>query len=84
MKKHKLTTLFHFTYFNEMNKQPHIFKNRIIKKLRIHRYVDDDLDLLEYLLSKNRQTIFFWFNKKHNGLLKHNLFAITKLSSILT
>lgn len=84
VKNQQLDTIFDGLFFNFNDEQPHIFKNRVIKKLTIHRYVDDDLDLLEYLLSKNANTKFFWLNNKHNGLLKKNLFAITKLSGILT
>lgn len=83
VKKHSFDKIFDGLFFNFKNEQPHLFKNKIIKKLDIHRYVDDDLDLLEYLLSKNTNIKFFWINKKHNGFLKRNLFAITKLSSIL-
>lgn len=83
IKNHQLNLLFDELFFNFENKQPHIFKDKIIKKIRINRYVDDDLDLLEYLLEKNKQTLFFWLNKKHNGYLKKNLFAITKLSDML-
>lgn len=83
VKKHSFDKIFDELFFNFQNEQPHLFKNKVIKKLNIHRYVDDDLDLLEYLLSKNTNIKFFWINKKHDGFLKKNLFAITKLSSIL-
>lgn len=83
VKNHQFDKIFDGLFFNFKDEQPHIFKDKVIKKLTIHRYVDDDLKLLEYLLTKNKQTVFFWFNKKHNGFLKKNLFAITKLSDIL-
>ncbi len=83
IQKHELDSLFHGLFFNYTNEQPHIFKEKTIKRLRIHRYVDDDLRLLEYLLSQNKKTIFFWLNRKHNGLLKKNLFGITQLHSFI-
>lgn len=83
IKRHELDSLFHGLFFNYSNEQPHIFKDRMIKKLHIHRYIDDDLRLLEYLLTKNKSTVFFWLNKSHNGFLKKNLFGITKLSSFI-
>ena len=83
VKKHSFDKIFDGLFFNYEDEQPHIFKDKIIKKLTIHRYVDDDLELLEYLLAINKQTIFFWLNKKHNGFLKKNLFGITKLSGML-
>lgn len=67
-------------FFNFENKQPHVFKNEIIKKMLIHKYVDDDLPLLEFLRKSNPQTIFFWLNKKHEKKLEKNLFAITNIA----
>lgn len=83
IRQHEFDKVFDGLFFNFENQQPHIFKNKIIKQLYIHRYVDDDLPLLEFLTEKNPQIVFFWFNKVNYGLMKKNLFAITKLSSIL-
>lgn len=83
IKNHQLNSLFDELFFNFEDKQPHIFKNTVIKNLQVNRYVDDDLDLLEYLLTKNSNIKFFWYNKKHHGYLKKNLFAITHLSQML-
>ncbi len=83
VKKHAFNEIFEELFFNFQNEQPHIFKNKIIKKLNIHRYVDDDLELLGFLVAKNPKTRFFWLNKKNNKSLGINLFAITKLSDIL-
>jgi hypothetical protein len=70
-------------YFNYDNKQPHEFKNEIIKKLDLDILVDDDLQLLEYLTDKNPKTKFFWLNEKVSKPLKKNLFAIKYLSEML-
>lgn len=75
--------IFDAMYFNFGNKQPHIFKNEIIKKLNIHRYIDDDLPLIKFLSSQNPRTLFFWFNKKESKKLNNNLFAITEIYKIL-
>lgn len=83
IKKHKFDEIFDGLFFNYANEQPHIFKNKIINKLSIHRYVDDDLRLLEFIISQNPAIICFWLNKVHKGLMKKNLFAITKLSDML-
>ncbi len=83
IKKHQFDNVFDGVFFNFENEQPHLFKDKIVKKLHIHRYVDDDLRLLEFLISKNPTIICFWLNKTYKGLLKRNLFGITKLSSIL-
>jgi hypothetical protein len=70
-------------YFNYNNKQPHEFKNEILKKLKLDMYADDDLQLLEYLTDKNPKTKFFWLNGKVSKPLKKNLFAIKYLSEML-
>src|SRR3989344_4612115 len=58
-------------------------KDKIIKKLKIDRYVDDDLFLLNFLADKNYKTKFFWLNKKISKTLGKNLFAIKHISKIL-
>lgn len=83
IQKYRLNKIFDEMYFNFENKQPHIFKNEVIKKLKIDRYVDDDLLLLQFLARKNQKTKFFWLNNKCTKPLRKNLFAITKLSEIL-
>lgn len=80
---HGFDKIFDHMFFNFENKQPHIFKDDIIKKMHIDRYVDDDLDLLYYLAKHNPTTIFYWFNKKKSEKLKDNLFAITHLRDIV-
>lgn len=62
LKKHSLKKYFRDIQFNFQNEQPHIFKDRMIKQLRITHFVDDDLDLLMYLAKNNPTIIFYWFN----------------------
>lgn len=80
--KYGINKIFKSLHFNFSNKQPHIFKNEIIKKLNVDLYVDDDLQLLEYLVDKNPKTKFFWLNNKNSKRLKNNLFAIKRLSEM--
>lgn len=65
--KNKMKKDFQEIHFNFKNLQPHIFKEKIIKKNEITHYVDDDLDLLIYLAEKLPDNHFFWltYNKKH-------------------
>lgn len=83
IKKHGLDKIFNRMFFNFNNEQPHLFKNRIIKRLKLNRYVDDDLPLLEFLSHQNPDIKLFWLNKKLSKLLKKNIFAIMHLSEIL-
>lgn len=84
MKKYGFTDIFEEMYFNFDNEQPHLFKDKILSKLQLDRYVDDDLYLLRYLLPIHTKTNFYWFNNNTtNRELEHNLYAISDLSCIL-
>lgn len=80
--KYGIDKIFKSLHFNFSNQQPHIFKNEVIQKLNIDLYVDDDLQLLEYLSDKNPKTKFFWLNNKISKKLANNLFAIKSLSEM--
>lgn len=82
IKKYNFEKIFDEMFFNFEDQQPHIFKNEITKKLNIDLYVDDDLQLLEYLSMKNPRVKFFWLNNKENKTLERNLFAIKNLSEM--
>jgi len=84
IKRYRFDKIFNTMYFNYENKQPHQFKNDVIRKLDLDMYVDDDLQLLKYLMDKNAETKFFWLNKKSSKPLKGNLFAIKNLSEMFT
>ncbi len=83
VKKYRLDKIFEEMYFNFENRQPHIFKNKVLKKLNLDLYIDDDLSLLNYVAKENKKTKFFWLNHtKKNHRLADNIFAISKLSDI--
>lgn len=82
IQRYKFDKIFNGMYFNYSNNQPHIFKNNVIKKLDLDMYIDDDLQLLEYLIDKNTKTKFFWLNEKISKPLKKNLFAIKHISEM--
>jgi len=83
IKKYNFEKIFTSMFFNFDNEQPHVFKNRIIDRLELDRYVDDDLHLLKFLSQKNPKIVFFWLNKKHKKKLKNNIFAIKNLFEII-
>ena len=82
IKRYKFDKIFNEMYFNYLNNQPHLFKNQVIKKLNLDMYVDDDLQLLQYLIGKNPKTKFFWLNDKVSKHLEGNLFAIKNISEM--
>lgn len=81
-KKYGLTDVFTELFFNFENEQPHFFKDMMIKKKKIERYIDDDLALVTYLAHKNPQTLFFWYNHTENKKILPNLFATTDIQDI--
>lgn len=83
VQENNLNLIFDDMFFNFKNQQPHIFKNKIIEKLKLNCYIDDDLALLLFLAKRNLNTKFYWLNKKRVGQLSDNLFTITKLADFL-
>lgn len=83
VKKYNFDKIFDAMLFNFEDQQPHIFKDNIIKKMKIDRYVDDDLPLLEFVSKNNPNTRFFWLNRGQTKSLRKNLFAIKNLSEMV-
>ena len=85
MKKHSFDEIFEERHFNFENKQPHIFKSDVLKKLKIDKYVDDDLQLLKYVAKENPKTMFYWLSPVSSSeKLPKNIKTIRNLSEILT
>lgn len=84
IKKYELDKIFEKMYFNFENKQPHEFKNELLRKLDLDIFVDDDLSLVRYIAKNNPKTEFFWFDEHAKpAKLGENIRAITSLSDIL-
>lgn len=47
--KYGFDSVFEGVYINLDNKQPHLFKKSMIKKLKLDIFIDDDLPLVKYL-----------------------------------
>lgn len=85
MQRHGFDKIFDGMYFNFKNEQPHEFKDRILKKLDLDVYVDDDFHLLKYIAKQHKKTRFFWLtNTKHSDLITRNIIAIHNLSDIFS
>lgn len=69
--KWKLDTFFEKVYINENNEQSHLYKERLIKMLKLDYYIDDNWDIAEYLSQKKLTKVFWIFNisdrKKNYG-----------------
>lgn len=57
---YKLRSSFNEITFNYKNEQPHKFKARMIRKLKIDMYIDDDLDLTLFLSATFPSLKIFW------------------------
>lgn len=64
LKRYRIEGYFKGIYLDVQNEQPHVFKNRMLQKFHIEKYVDDDVDLLLYLSERNPGVHFFWLAKK--------------------
>lgn len=68
IKKLKLKDFFAGIYFNKNDEQPHFFKEKMIKKLNLDVYIEDNWDIVNYLKTEmtkhktkeNRKTKIFW------------------------
>lgn len=84
VKRYGLDKTFDALYFNFENKQPHLFKEEVLKKLNLDLYIDDDLSLLKHVAKSNAKTKFFWLNHAgKNKQLPKNIVAISKVSDIV-
>lgn len=84
IKIHRFDEIFDEMFFNFSNKQPHEFKNEVLKKLKLDIYVDDDFHLLKYVAKSNKNTLFFWL-KKGEGKKKitRNIFSASNLTDVV-
>lgn len=84
LEKYKLKKYFDGIYFNFDNKQPHVFKEETIRKLKIDKYIDDDLDLALYLSKKIPRITIFWLKdgRPDEGPLPKNVIAIKDLKEL--
>ena len=84
-KKLGLDLIFDGMYFNYTNLQPHIFKEQVLKELRLDKYIDDDLALLEHVCKKIKLTEFYWLDDcAKSKKLPRNITHITQISQMLT
>lgn len=59
LKKMEINHIFKGIYQNTADEQPHLFKERMIKKLKLDIFVEDNKDIVDHL-NKNTATQIFW------------------------
>lgn len=82
LKRYKLEAIFEEMIFNFADQQPHIFKDRVVEKLNLDAYIDDDLELLLFLQKRNKKTKLFWLTQQKSSLKPAGIEIISKLSDL--
>lgn len=62
VKKNGIDLVFEGAYYNKDDEQPHLFKERMIKKLNLDVYVEDNYDVVKYLTQKKSTKILWIYN----------------------
>ena len=62
LKRNRLDKLFKSIKMNKQSEQPHEFKLKVVKQLDLDIYVEDNLDVVEYLHGKTRTKIYWIYN----------------------
>ncbi len=82
LKKYGLYSCFNFIYLNTQDEQPHLFKARLIKKLKIDIFIDDDLELLTYLKKCYPKMKLFWYKLGDMDKISDGIIQINNLEKI--
>lgn len=83
LKRYGLKNVFSSVTLNTNDEQPHLFKEKAIKYLKIKLYIDDDLDLLKHLHKTCPKTKFFWYNPtRANSSVPSGVIPVTKIADI--
>ncbi len=69
VKKNKLGQTFKEVIYNSKDEQPHEFKERIIKKLKLDIYIEDNLDIVNHLTKTTKTKIFWIYNIFDRGVV---------------
>lgn len=59
LRRHNLYDYFKSININKDDKQPHIFKDEVVKKRHLDYYIEDNLDIVRYV-SRNKNTKVYW------------------------
>lgn len=62
VKKNKLEKTFNGVFYNSRDEQPHEFKERMVKKLKLDMYVEDNFDIVNHLTKTTSAEILWIYN----------------------
>lgn len=72
LKKIDCEKYFSGTFFNNDNQQPFIFKRKMINKLKLDLFVEDNWDIVKFL-TKNTKAKIFWIYNLFDKNIEYNL-----------
>lgn len=80
LKKMKISQSFSGIYYNQKDEQPHLFKEQMIRKLKLDFFVEDNWDIVDYLKSKIKNDKFkiYWIY----NMFDRNILYKYKFSSL--
>ena len=67
VKKNKLEKTFKGVFYNSKDEQPHEFKERMVKKLKLQIYVEDNWDIVNHLSKETPAEILWIYNIMDRG-----------------
>lgn len=70
LKKRKIDGLFKEIHLNLNNEPPHLFKEKILRKIRPSIYIDDDKNILGFLKTRFPEIIFYCPENNHYRYLE--------------
>ena len=62
LKRYCLDKVFKTININKNNEQPHLFKEKMIKKLKLDYFIEDNLDIVNYLENSSYAKILWIYN----------------------
>lgn len=80
LSKRNIGGVFKEIFINFNDKQPHLFKEEVLKRIKPNIFVDDDYLSVEFLRQKLKNTSIFCFSKNRNVSIKG---VLPNLSQIL-
>lgn len=83
--KRGLDNVFKNVYLNLNNRQPHLFKEEILKKLKPEIFIDDDYLLVDYLVEKrvSKNIYCFSLNNTNDKCKKTKTLSFEELKKLL-
>lgn len=67
VKNNKLQNTFKGVYFNAQDEEPHLFKEKMVKKLGLNMYVEDNFDIVNHLVKTTPADIVWIYNILDRG-----------------